>query len=256
MSVGDFLTTNWFGKILGFIIIIFIFFQIIDLIIILPYNIINGTTSGNCADPDKWTNILNTGLFSKFFKKECPPDQPEEDGSKTCGGGVGRWKDYEAKGTDGTKKGFICGQGATRLFNDTLSTHVVGGYTATELLSYVIIPTFTILGIMYGLVFTRLSYAEWIFWILIGTLIYTGLTSIAYDADINILPPDQPSPLTYITDKLNFAAADELKYQFMARKADGTECLVDGVILGGGIHPAGQEPTYTGSCTAESLPLT
>ena len=47
----------------------------------------------------------------------------------------------------------------------------------------------------------------------------------------------------------------ELQYNFMARKSDGSTCLVEGVMLGGGIHSSDGAPTYTGDCTAETLPL-
>ena len=84
------------------------------------------------------------------------------------------------------------------------------------------------------------------------------MRSISYDTDLAILPPEQSSPLTYITDKLKFSPADELKYSFIARKQDGTECLIEGTMLGGGIHSSSNPPQYTGTmsnCSDKDLPF-
>ena len=86
-------------------------------------------------------------------------------------------------------------------------------------------------------------------------MVYTGITSLTYGTKFDILPPDQPSPLLYVTDKLNLSPADELKYSFMASLADGRQCMVEGVMLGGGIHSQSDPATYTGDCDAETLPL-
>ena len=51
---------------------------------------------------------------------------------------------------------------------------------------------------------------------------------------------------------------DELKYSFIARKQDGTECLIEGTMLGGGIHSSSNPPQYTGTmsnCSDKDLPF-
>ena len=86
------------------------------------------------------------------------------------------------------------------------------------------------------------------------------MRSISYDSDLNILPQES-SPLAYVIDKLNLSGTDELKYSFIARKQGsvdgegGSECLVEGTLLGAGITPENQPPVYSGFCTAETLPL-
>jgi hypothetical protein len=136
-----------------------------------------------------------------------------------------------------------------------MSNTIAGEYTGQQLITYIIIPALTVFTICYALIFTRLSYAEWIFWILIATVIFTGMRTITFDfPDLQILAPDNVSPLRYITDKLNFRNSDELEYSFMARKADGGQCSVRGVMLGKGVHSS-DPPVYSGDCDAESLPL-
>jgi len=240
---------TWAGSIGVMILFIFTVWQFMDVFIVIPLNMFNGQGPGNCAN-DNWIDFTG-GIFSNMAKNECPTD------TKTAAcGDLGSWKDYEHAGPT-SKPGYICAKGANLIYKDAISDNKIGGYNAVQLLSYIIIPCLTLIGITYGLIFTRSSYAEWIFWILIATLIYTGLTSISYTTNIDVLPPDQPSPLTYITDKLDFQPADELKYSFMARKADGTQCLIEGVMLGGGVHSQTAPATYqgTGKCSAEDLPL-
>jgi len=248
----DVLMESTLGKILVYIIAIFSMWQFIDMVLIMPYNAIRGSGPNGCANKDNWIP-LPLGLFSGWILKDDCPEISKSKYTKDKGcGSLGRFSDYAEK-----DKTVICGEGANKLFNDAVSNNVVAGYNATEVLSYVIVPTLTCLGIAYGLLFTRKGYAEWIFWILIATLIYSGLTTLSYDTDIAILPPEQ-SPLSYITNKLGFSAADELKYSFMARKADGKECLVEGVMLGGGVHSSTEPPTYTGNipkCSAKELPF-
>ena len=112
----------------------------------------------------------------------------------------------------------------------------------------------TVIGIMYAFIFTRLSRAEWIFWFLIATVIFTGLTSIAYTTELPVLP-ESSAPLSYIINKLSMGATDELQYSFMARKGNGDECMVEGKMYGAGEHSKGNPPIYSGTCTAETLPM-
>jgi len=155
----------------------------------------------------------------------------------------------------GTDKDYLCVDEIDTLVKSVKSDNVMGGYNVTQLLAYIIVPFMTCIGIIYALVFTRPSYAEWIFWILLATLIYTGLTSIAYSTDVDIIPEQQPRPLNYIIDKFDMQSSDELKYSFIARKQDGKECFIEGTMLGGGTHPENQPPTYSGDCNSENLPL-
>ena len=246
-------SSSWYMQILETGLYIWLFFIIIDIFALLPYNSIYNQGPSRCITDD-WLS-LGILTFPSYLVKsagsKCSDMQDTDtvEGGK-CQGGLGRWSAY-----DKTKKGFLCSGEATQIFNDTVSDNKMAGYNGTEILAYIIIPTLTIVGIIYGLIFTRMNKAEWIFWILITTLIYTGTSSIASSTNIDILPPDQPSPLTYITNKLNFQNSDELQYNFMARKSDGSTCLVEGVMLGAGMHSSEGAPTYTGDCTAESLPL-
>jgi len=257
----DLLSSNsWYMQIVEVFFYFWIFFIVIDIIAILPYNIIYNSGPGGCIKAE-WFTVgiftLPSWLFNFRGTKcsEVDPDIPKVDDGK-CSGGLGIWEQYDS--TD-PKKGFLCPSEITKVFNDAISDNIAGGYSGYEILAYIIIPTLTVVGIIYGLIFTRLNYSEWIFWILITTLIYTGVSSIAKSTDIELLPPDQPSPLRYITEKLDFQNTDELQYNIMARKSDGSSCLVEGVFLGGGIHTSEGEPTYTGdsvNCSSEGLSLT
>jgi len=170
---------------------------------------------------------------------------------------LGEWSSYKTKTVkDKDKKTIrgLCRSEIDKLVKDTLSNNVIGGYNSIELLTYVIIPTTTIFGIIWGLISTQLSRGEWTFWIMIATLIFTSLSSISYNTDLLIIP-EQTSPLSYITDRLELSGTDELKYSFIARRKDGEECLVDGVMLGSGITPENDPPSYNGFCDASNLPL-
>ena len=247
---------SWLKTMFYILIFVFCIWQLVDLFIIIPYNVSNRQGVGGCAD--NWIE-LPMGIFSSYItvpEKKCDEIDRDSSGDIAPDGNkcpsLGKWTQYAGD------KGFLCASDADRIFKDAIDNNKVGGYNSTELLSYVIIPTMSVLGIIYGLIFTRLSYAEWIFWILITTVIYTGISSVSYTLNIDVLPPDQPSPLTYITDKLDFEPADELKYSFIARKSDGSECLMEGVMLGGGVKSQSQPPTYKGTdpnCSEKELPL-
>tara|TARA_Y100000389_G_scaffold204177_1_gene255393 strand:+ start:3445 stop:4284 length:840 start_codon:yes stop_codon:yes gene_type:complete len=249
---------TWWQQILEIFAYFIIFCTLLDFILILPINAMFYQGPGMCVTKD-WKYF---GIFTPIswtvqnFGTKCSdvPDTDDIGSDGKCKGGLGRWDKYDRSDT-GNKKGFLCAGEATQIYNDSLSDNKMAGYTGTQILAYIIVPTLTVLGIIYGLVFSRLNYSEWIFWILITTLIYTGTRSIAESTDIQILPPDQPSPLAYITKKLKFKDSDELQYNFMARMSNGSTCLVEGVMLGGGIHSSEGAPSYTGDCTSESLPL-
>ena len=219
---------------------------------VLVYDIFKQTGLKGCKMD--WTYV---GPFSWGFEpdEKCTsvPKSDTSDPKAGCTSGLGIYKDY-AKQTFSSEKNCLCPGEVHSVIEETLSNNKLGGYNFTQLLAYVIVPFMTTMGIIYALIFTRPSYAEWIFWIIIATIIYTGLTSISYTSEIPILP-EQRAPLSYITDKLNMSGADELKYSFMAMKQDGSECFVDGIILGGGTHPENQPPTYSGECTASTLPM-
>jgi hypothetical protein len=169
-------------------------------------------------------------------------------------GEYNKYKTKTADDKDGKSIKGLCKSDIDKLVKDTLSNNLVGGYNSIELLTYVIIPTTTILGIIWGLISTRLNRGEWTFWIMIATLIFTSLSSISYNTDLLIIP-EQTSPLSYITDRLELSGTDELKYSFIARRKDGEECLVDGMMLGSGITPENDPPSYNGFCDASNLPL-
>lgn len=250
------ISTTWYMQILEFVGYIVLFFSIIDIMVLLPYNAMFNQGPGQCIKRDDWISFsfltIPSSIANTFGTKcdERTTSSGTVDSSNKCQPGLGMWSKY-----DRSKHGVLCAEEATAIYNDAIADNKMGGYNGSEILAYIIIPTLTVMGIIYGLIFTRLNYSEWIFWILITTLVYTGTTSIAESSDIELLPPDQPSPLTYITNKLNFQNTDELQYNFMARKSDGSTCLVEGVMLGGGIHSSDGAPTYTGDCTAETLPL-
>lgn len=147
-----------------------------------------------------------------------------------------------------------------KVLNDDRKEQLIEGYTSAQLFVYVIVPTVVILGILWWVVSTRASKSEWTFWILIGTVIYTGLSTIIFKTDVNLIPinTEGGTPLDYIAKKLEFGPADELNYRFVASKQDGGECYIEGTMLGTGTHPENQPPTYRGVegiCTNKNIPM-
>ena len=192
---------------------------------------------------DKW---YTAGIFSHMLKQECDVVDDDAHCPDDCKRG---WMDYKTGKTN-----CLCSS-EIKKYGDSKVSDKVGGFHPTQLLAYVIVPFMTAIGIIYALVFTRPSYAEWIFWILLATLIYTGLTSISYSTDVDIIPEQQVRPLNYIINKFGMQGSDELRYSFIARKQDGKECFIEGTMLGGGTHPENLPPTYSGDCTSENIPL-
>ena len=238
------------GFYIGIVILAWLLFDIIIFIV----NGLNNTGPGGCAT-DNWITLsILTPINSFLVDKDKCSDTDDNDNDGYCKDLGPQWRAYKVNNDDGHKNS-LCKNEIDRLYKDIVNNNIVAGYNSTELLAYIIVPFVTISGIIWGLISTRLSKGEWTFWILIATLIFTSISSIAYDSDLSIAP-ETTSPLTYITDKLNMSGTDELKYSFIARKNDGQECLVDGVMFGSGITPEGNKPQYSGFCDSSSLPLT
>tara|TARA_Y100000389_G_scaffold43498_1_gene38130 strand:+ start:472 stop:1167 length:696 start_codon:yes stop_codon:yes gene_type:complete len=200
----------------------------------------------SCAS-DNWMTI---GPLSGFLKgKDC------ESSNEDCKD-LGPFKKYKTLTSEDNKyENMLCKKELVDLQNDIISDNIIGGYNASELIPYVILPCVITLCFMWYIISRQVnSGAEFTFWILIATVIWTSFRSLAFDSDLAIIP-EESSPLTYITDKLKFGIADELKYSFISRKQNGEECFVDGVVLGGGVSPENQPPTYSGDCDEKTLPL-
>jgi len=228
---------------IGYFILLLV---LVDFILLLV-NIGLNRGPGGCAK-DGW---ITFGITTAALKGV--PCSESSSGKGECKD-LGRWREYSKDGKGKEHEGCLCRSEVDVLYKSIVEDNIVSGYNVTELLAYVIVPFITVVGIVWGLISTSLSKAEWTFWIIIATLIFTSLTSLAYDTDLAVLP-DQGSPLSYISDKLDLQGTDELKYSFIARKQDGKECFVEGTMLGGGVSPENQPPTYSGYCTSETLPL-
>jgi hypothetical protein len=238
-----------------FLFVCFLIYMAVDTIVFLINGSVN-TGPGGCATED-WVS----GIF--YLNSSKKPPQCEDD---TMGEGrtysTGKWRAYALKNEDGDYNNCLYESQIDTLVDDIKNDYFVEGYTISELFAYIIIPVVTVESIGFWLISSRASKAEWTFWILIITLIYTGLTTLVKEtADIDIDPPSQTSCLTYVTDKLGFTTGDELQYTFMGRKQDGTSCMIDGTFLGtpdGGIEPEDQPAIYRGdtpNCSSEELPL-
>ncbi len=247
-----------FGYNIGFkeVIAYLISFYLALDIMILIYNIAANTgTPGKCATKD-W---ISGGLI---LNSSVKPDDCVTGSSETGILSIGKWSKYATKGEDGTKHSCLYEPQIDSVVKDIRDDHTLQGYTAVQLLAYVIVPSVTVLSVLLWLISTRANKAEWTFWILICTIIYTGLTSVVRETSgIDIGSPSQTSCLSHITERLDFQTGDELKYSFIARKQDGGNCFIEGSYIGtpdGGVASPDQPGTYTGdigSCSAEALPL-
>jgi hypothetical protein len=217
----------------------------IDLLVLL-FNITRNSGVGGCAEAD-W--ISTPFLICSLLKNEC------EEGSDTADcSDLGRWKKYASK-KNGKDLPYLCHDQVNKVYEDAVAHNIVMGFNATQLIAYVIVPTITILSILYGLLSTTMNKGEWTFWILIATVIFTGLTSISYNTDASIIPTHE-NPLEYVTSKLNLGVADELDYSFISRKQSGEECLIKGTVVGAGaITPPDQPPSYSGTCSQSDVPF-
>lgn len=190
-------------------------------------------------------------LYKYLKKKENKsPDLDQlSDDKKSCKNGLSEYSKY-----DNGNKGFLCSKDIDELKKDILSDDLVTKYPWTEYIPSVV-GFVGVLVILYLILMSSTETpADYIFWIVILSLIYTTIVTITYKTDANIVPRDSYNPLTYITDKLNFQSGDELKYSFLARKPDG-ECIIEGTILAGGIESSSDPATYSGTCTKETVPL-
>tara|TARA_Y100000768_G_scaffold86409_1_gene61899 strand:+ start:1626 stop:2339 length:714 start_codon:yes stop_codon:yes gene_type:complete len=234
-------------EILSILLGITLIWLIIDFFVWCLYVTKQTGEQGACYLKD-WVSIGPITGLSKP-DKECTYDSTSSD----CSKGLGRWAKYKI-GKDDKHPNSLCKREIDNLYKENIEGNIVAGYNAQEIIGYIIVPFITVICIILGIISTSASKAEWTFWIMIATIIFTSVRSIAYDSDLNILP-EESSPLAYIIDKLNLSGTDELKYSFIARKQDGGECFVEGTLLGAGITPENQPPVYSGFCTAETLPL-
>ena len=239
-------------QVIGYLILAYIAF---DTILFL-FNGYKNTGPSGCATSD-WISgpfILNS------YKKPAICSENVDTG---VGNTIGKWRDYSLKDKDGKKLPYLYEAQVDSVVRDIKNNYVIEGFTPVELLAYIIVPVITIESIGFWLLSTRAGKAEWTFWILVLTLIYTGLTTLVKEtADIDILPTaGSTSCLSHITDKLGFNTGDELQYTFMGRKQDGTNCMIEGTFLGtpdGGIESKNQPTIYRGdatSCSAEQMSL-
>ena len=218
-------------------------------------NGIQNTGNGGCAT-EGW--LGGPFLLNNSKKPAQCTENVVTDGLNT----IGKWRGYALKNDKGERLPYLYEAQVDKVAKDIKDNYVIEGFTPVQLLAYIIIPVVTIESIGFWLLSTQASKAEWTFWIVLITLIYTGLTTLVKEAaDIDISPPSETSCLTYLTDKLGFNTGDELQYNFMARKQDGENCMIEGTFLGspdGGIEPEDQPTIYRGdisSCSSSNLPL-
>lgn len=240
-----------YTQVIGYLVLAYI---LIDTVLFL----INGyknTGNGGCATDD-W--VTGPFLLNSTNKPASCPSDVVTPGVNA----LGKWKSYALKDEDGNYLPHLYESQVDKIIEDIKDNYVVEGYTPIELFAYIIVPVITVESIGFWLLSTRASKAEWTFWILVITLVYTGLTTLVKEtADIDITPPKQTSCLSYLTDGMGFTTGDELQYTFMGRKQDGTNCMIEGTYLGtpdGGIEPDGQPTIYRGDapkCSATDLPL-
>ena len=197
-----------------------------------------------------WKLVLKP-LYENYIKDDTTSDDLDQldDDKKSCKNGLSEYSKY-----DNGDKGFLCAKDIDQLKKDILSDDLTTKYPWTEYIS-TIVGFVAIVVIIYLIIFSSTQTpADYVFWIVILSLIYTTIVVITYKTDANIIPRESYNPLTYITDKLNFESGDELKYSFLARKPDG-ECIIEGTMLAGGIESSSDPPTYSGTCTKETVPL-
>lgn len=241
-----------YKQVIGYLILAYI---ALDTIMFLVNGSVN-TGNGGCATSD-W--IAGPFILNNTKK----PVQCSENVDSGVGNTIGKWRSYAMKDKDGKTLPYLYEAQVDSVVADIKKNEVIEGFTPVELLAYIIVPVITIESIGFWLLSTRASKGEWTFWILVITVIYTGLTTLVKEtADIDILPTaGSTSCLSHITDKLAFNTGDELQYTFMARKQDGTNCMIEGTYLGtpdGGIDSENQPTIYRGdatSCSADQMSL-
>ena len=240
-----------YTQIIGYLILGYI---LIDTVLFL----INGyknTGTGGCATDD-W--VSGPFLLNSNKKPPLCSSNTVTPGTNT----LGKWKAYALKDKDGNYLPHLYEAQVDKIVADIKNDYVIEGYTPVELFAYIIVPVITIESIGFWLLSTRASKAEWTFWILVITIIYTGLSTLVKEtADIDIKPPKQTSCLSYLADGMGFTTADELQYTFMGRKQDGTNCMIEGTYLDtpdGGIEPETLPTIYRGDnpkCSSSNIPV-
>ena len=238
-------------QIIGYLILSYI---AIDASLFL-FNGIKNTQPSGCSTDDWFSGpfILNN------WKKpvECPADELDT-GLNT----IGKWREYALKNENGERLPYLYEAQVDKIVKDIKNNYVIEGYTPIELLAYIIIPVITIESIGIWLLSTRANKAEWTFWILFVTLLFTGFSVLIKETvDIDIGLPSDTSCLTFLADGLGFNTGDELQYTFMARKQDGTNCMIEGTFLDtpdGGVEPETLPTIYRGDnprCSSSNLQL-
>jgi hypothetical protein len=231
----------------------FVFYIVLEVIFIL-FN----AFSKDCTTGYMRILPINMLIYDEKGKGKCSETSTE-------GSVLNKYRKYATEGSD-----CLYDVQIDRAVNDIKKDEIVEGYTAGQLLGYVIVPLLTVLSLMYWGVTTRSNKAEWTFWILISSLLVSGLTSAIYQSDVILESSAQSgsssSPLSYITNKLELGPADVLNYRFVAQKQDDSSCTIEGSILGMGTSPEGLDPMYTpyegpnsvnsmAKCSASELPL-
>jgi hypothetical protein len=193
--------------------------------------------------------------FFTYWRFNGPESCNPEINIDKCNTHLGKWKRYASYNSKKEKNNFLCEKDIDKLINDDRKDNYIPGYSTMELSGWV--ASFVlIIALFWSGIVTRneTMKAEITFWILIITVIITSIKAISYESG-GIIIPDQESPLNYITDKLGLEDSDQLQYSFSSMKADGGECFIEGTFLGGGTHPKGQPPIYSGDCTDSDVPL-
>lgn len=219
------------------------------------FNGIKNTEPSGCAKDDWFSGPF---MINNWKKPAICPENVDTGGLKS----INKWRSYALKTENGDRLSCLYDPQIDNVVKDIKDNYIIEGFTPIQLLAMVIIPVVTIESVGFWLLSTQASKAEWTFWIVLITLIYTGLTTLVKEtADIDISPPSETSCLTYLTDKMGFITGDELQYNFMARKQDGKNCMIEGTFLGspdGGIEPEDQPTIYRGdisACSSSNLPL-
>ena len=153
---------------LGYLLLFYILLDTILYIINISIN----TGPGGCASSDWFSGMFYLNISKKPI--ECEVNQFDDDAVNT----TGKWREYAARTSDGELKQCLYERDIDRLVQDIKTNYVVEGYTAVELFAYIIIPVITIESLGFWLLSTRASKAEWTFWIMVVTIIYTGLTTL------------------------------------------------------------------------------
>ena len=227
-------------------------FLLVDMFLLL-INVSYHTGRGGCSEDDWWSLFIASNIIDP---DPCPA---VVQGNKT----PGRWSSYAETDEEGVPSTCLYETQVDNIVNDIRNNYSVQGYTFIQLLAYIIIPVFTIECILVFLITTRdhITMGEITFWLIILTLVYTGLTTVVQDVSDIDLVPSESSCLNHLTNSFNFSMGDELTYSFVARKQDGTKCFIQGTYLGtdeGGIEAPDQPPVFNGdisSCSSDALQL-